>query len=418
MAAPTITGIAPRYGPVAGGNTVVITGTGFTGATEVKDAAFNLQWSFTVDSDEQITAVVAAGAPVASPSTARVVTPDGQADQTYYYTDETDPPVITSVTPNHAPHAGGTSVSIDGTGLAAIVAVRFGAVPVLYAGNPPTHLTAISPFAQGETADIVVETPLGYSNPVPFTFDYAAPGVPIDGDVVNEVTNPSFEHDAVGSHPVGWSGTGGGDAPVVVDSWAADGGHAIAAAGLFGAGSLENGYAGVYPGVALPLADGPYCARFTVKQAADTQCALILYFLDGDHAIIARPATPAVMGDGECSVEAAVAPAGSAYALFLAISGDEGALLDRVQLHRGEVLFPYADGDTPGYHWEGAPGASRTIAGDGGGDEPASKSGAALRVGDTVLGQIAVGVQTVQPGRMVKFADHSRIVRRSERVDP
>ena len=59
-----ITGISPTTGPIAGGNTITITGTGFTGTTAVTFQQFvgftshTRPASFTVDSDTQITATV------------------------------------------------------------------------------------------------------------------------------------------------------------------------------------------------------------------------------------------------------------------------------------------------------------------------------------------------------------------------
>ena len=50
MAAPTVTGISPLAGPLAGGTTVTITGTGFTGATAV-DFGTMPATSFTVNAD-------------------------------------------------------------------------------------------------------------------------------------------------------------------------------------------------------------------------------------------------------------------------------------------------------------------------------------------------------------------------------
>ncbi len=55
---PTITSFDPASGPV--GSAVIITGTGFTGATAVNFGSFAAT-SFTVDSDTQITAIVPAG---------------------------------------------------------------------------------------------------------------------------------------------------------------------------------------------------------------------------------------------------------------------------------------------------------------------------------------------------------------------
>ena len=55
IAPPTVTGVSPSSGLTAGGTSVIITGTNFTGATAVKFGATNAS-SYTVDSDTQITA--------------------------------------------------------------------------------------------------------------------------------------------------------------------------------------------------------------------------------------------------------------------------------------------------------------------------------------------------------------------------
>jgi PGF-pre-PGF domain-containing protein len=59
-AAPTVTGISPASGTTAGGTSVTVTGTGFTGATAVKFGTTNAA-SYTVNSATQITAVSPAG---------------------------------------------------------------------------------------------------------------------------------------------------------------------------------------------------------------------------------------------------------------------------------------------------------------------------------------------------------------------
>lgn len=419
--APTISSITPRYGPIAGGNTVVITGAGFTGVTSVEDVAFELQWAFALNSDSEITAVVASGATNALSSTARVVTPDGQDDYTYYYTDETEQPVITSISPDHGPHAGGTNVTVDGTALTSIVNARFGTV-VAVVESFPTHLIAVSPFAQGQAdIDVVVETALGVSNPVPFTFDYPVVPSPAAGDVVNEIINPSFEYDVLGGPVAGWADmTVSGYGPVTADdAWAAVGArsaHAVAASALFALGTLADGYGGVYPGI--PWGPGPCCGRWTIHQAPGYLASLLLYFVDDVGGLLGGPALATVTGSGEGSFEGVVAPDTTVAALFMVLTADAQANLDRVQFHHGAALLAYADGDMPEYHWEGVPGASRTIAGAAETPSPA-KAGAALRVGDVVAGQgETVVVQEIRAGRTVKFIDgHSRIVRRSERVD-
>ena len=60
VAAPTVTGLSPSFGPAAGGTLVTITGTGFTGATEV-DFGMTPATNLTVVSDTTITVDSPAG---------------------------------------------------------------------------------------------------------------------------------------------------------------------------------------------------------------------------------------------------------------------------------------------------------------------------------------------------------------------
>jgi len=76
---PTITSLNPTTGPAAGGTAVTITGTGFTGATNVVFGAEPAA-SFTVDSATQVTATTApfGGTPPAT-TDVTVMTPNGNA---------------------------------------------------------------------------------------------------------------------------------------------------------------------------------------------------------------------------------------------------------------------------------------------------------------------------------------------------
>ncbi len=58
---PTVTGISPTTGPAAGGATVTITGSGFTGASQVLFGGVTSDSPFTVVSDTEITAITPAG---------------------------------------------------------------------------------------------------------------------------------------------------------------------------------------------------------------------------------------------------------------------------------------------------------------------------------------------------------------------
>jgi hypothetical protein len=57
---PSVSGVCPNTGAEGGGAVVVISGNGFTGATQVSFGGVSAQ-SFTVDSDTSITAISPAG---------------------------------------------------------------------------------------------------------------------------------------------------------------------------------------------------------------------------------------------------------------------------------------------------------------------------------------------------------------------
>ncbi len=174
--APTFTSISPKSGPVAGGTTVKITGTGFVAgstvtiggaaATEVKRL-----------SEQEITARTPAGA---VGEAAVVVTDSGGAStggEKFLYLEA---PIITSITPSTGLPAGGTTVTITGSGFLSGPEVRFGGT--LAPGTPVvnsegTSMTVTSPAGTG-TVNVTVTTLKGTSAIGPADgFTYATPVV-------------------------------------------------------------------------------------------------------------------------------------------------------------------------------------------------------------------------------------------------
>jgi hypothetical protein len=85
ISGPTVTSVSPNSGPIAGGSSVTITGTTFTGATSVTFGG--VAASFTVVNATTITATVPAGA--AGDASVIVTTPAGSnpANTLYLYAD-------------------------------------------------------------------------------------------------------------------------------------------------------------------------------------------------------------------------------------------------------------------------------------------------------------------------------------------
>ncbi len=170
IAAPTITTVAPSSGPLAGGTSVVITGTGFTGTSAVSFGG-TAATSYRVDSATQITAVAPAGS--AGTVAVAVTTTGGTASASGTFT-YTAAPTITTVAPSSGPLAGGTSVVITGTGFTGASTVSFGGTAATgYTVDSATQITAVAPAGSAGTVAVAVTTTGGTAS-ASGTFTYVA----------------------------------------------------------------------------------------------------------------------------------------------------------------------------------------------------------------------------------------------------
>src|SRR5690606_31251770 len=136
---------------------VTITGTGFTGATGVTfDGTAGT--AFTVDSDTQITVTTPAG--TAGPADVVVLSPNGDsAPGELTYVAGPAVPVISSLTPTSGPTAGGTTVTITGSGFTGATAVRFdGIAATSFTVDSDTQITAVTPAHAAGPVDVTVMT--------------------------------------------------------------------------------------------------------------------------------------------------------------------------------------------------------------------------------------------------------------------
>jgi hypothetical protein len=161
---PAVTGVSPASGNILGGTLVTITGSGFTGASEV-DFGGNPASGLTVNSDSQIT--VTTPPHPAGTVDVQVVTPAGTSGPAsgdrFTYT-AGSPPTVTGLSPTGGSSAGGTSVTITGTGFTGASGVSFGGVPASsFTVTSPTSITAVSPPEAAGTVDVTVATPGGTS---------------------------------------------------------------------------------------------------------------------------------------------------------------------------------------------------------------------------------------------------------------
>jgi PKD repeat protein len=171
---PAVTLVTPSSGPSAGGTTVTIYGAKFTGVTGVLFGT-TPPASFTLVNDGQITTTSPAHA--AGVVDVRVITSSGTspvvaADQFTYV----DPPAVTALLPITGTTAGGTSVTVSGTGFSGATAVSFGGTPATFLVNSSTQITATSPAHAGGMVDVQVTGPYGTSGVVAADhFTYVAP---------------------------------------------------------------------------------------------------------------------------------------------------------------------------------------------------------------------------------------------------
>ena len=146
---PAVTSVSPDSGPKAGGTTVTITGTGFTGVTKVAFGAA-VAASYVVDSDTEITAVSPAERAgvknvFVTTRARRKKSAAVSGDRFTFFTPGPVVPAVTSVSPVSGPEAGGTTVTVTGTGFTGATEVAFGATNAAsYVVDSDTQITAVS----------------------------------------------------------------------------------------------------------------------------------------------------------------------------------------------------------------------------------------------------------------------------------
>jgi len=170
---PTITSVTPPTGVIAGGTTVVIGGTNFTGISGATGVKFGstAATSYIVNSSTQITAIAPAHlvGPVdivaKSPAGSSAVVP---ADvYTYFVAASTLAPTVTKLNPKIGATFGGTTVVITGTDFSSVPAtngVKFGDLyAASYVVNSNTQITAKTKAHLFGIVDVVVTNAYGSS---------------------------------------------------------------------------------------------------------------------------------------------------------------------------------------------------------------------------------------------------------------
>ena len=171
--APTITSVSPNIGPLAGGTSVTLTGTGFTGTSAVAFGGVSAI-TFTVNSDTQITAVTPANS--AGLVNVSVTTAGGTGTLASSFTYGSTPS-IASISPNVGPLTGGTLVTINGSGFTGTSAVTFGSTSATsFTVVSDTQITATTPANDVGVVSVSVTNTMG-TGMIPSAFTYGNPPV-------------------------------------------------------------------------------------------------------------------------------------------------------------------------------------------------------------------------------------------------
>ena len=179
---PTVSASSPASGPIAGGTAVTITGTDLTGATAVTIGGAAATGIAVVNATT-ITATTASHA--AGAVDVLVTTPGGIATGTGLFTYVTAP-AVTAIGPANGSIAGGTIVTITGTGLTGATAVTIGGVAAtgLAVVNATTVTVTTAAAHAAGAVDVVVTTPAGTGTGVRL-YTYVA------GPTITSISPPS-----------------------------------------------------------------------------------------------------------------------------------------------------------------------------------------------------------------------------------
>ncbi len=158
---PAVTAVTPHNGPVAGGASVTISGSGIGNATAVHFGAAAAT-GLTINSSSSVTVTSPAGSgtvdvTVTTPSGTSPVNPGDR------YTYQPAPTVL-KLSAKGGPAAGGTVITITGTELMGATEVDFGTVPAsTFTVNNNSTITVTAPANAGGTTDVRVKTLSGTS---------------------------------------------------------------------------------------------------------------------------------------------------------------------------------------------------------------------------------------------------------------
>jgi len=236
---PTVSTIDPASGPATANTAITITGTGFSGFPGTPSVSFGgtAATGVTVDGGSggsQLHATAPAG--TAGPVDVTVTTPGGSSGPvTFTYL-----PVVSAVAPASGSTAGGTPVTVTGSGFTGATVVNFGANAATgLTVKSDTQLTVTSPAGAAGKVDVTVTVPAGTSatsSADQFAYAGSLPGVVVSsaGSDINWFLGTSL---TTGAATTTFSFGTNGEIPLMGD-WNGDGSETP---GVFSAGTFTLG---------------------------------------------------------------------------------------------------------------------------------------------------------------------------------
>ena len=226
---PVVTGVTPDNGSPSGGTAITVTGSGFTPGPPASIVAIDgSTCTITSITSTSISCTTPSHASSATAVSLTVTNPDGQTLTAPYANAFTynPAPTLTSVSPIAGALAGGTTITIDGTGFLTGATVSLGGSPcTAVAVNSATQITCTTPALPAGLAAIVVSNPDGQMTTDNVTYRYkSAPTIsgitttlsdpigPIAGGTIITVNGSNFSTGTPGSSIT----LGGNPCPIAV----------------------------------------------------------------------------------------------------------------------------------------------------------------------------------------------------------
>jgi hypothetical protein len=206
--APTVTSISPNSGTINGGTAVSITGTGFLAGATVSVGGTTATGVTVVNSTSITATTPAHAAGAVNVIVTNSDTQSGTLTQGFTYTTVSNPaPMLTGISPSSGTAAGGTAVTITGTGFQAGTTVSLGGTPATGVTVVSSTLITATTAAHGAAVvDVVVtnsDTQAGTltqgftytttSNPAPTVTSISPNSGTINGGTAVSITGTGFQ---------------------------------------------------------------------------------------------------------------------------------------------------------------------------------------------------------------------------------